>query len=316
MDQKQNILVVDDNESMLFLITELLKNNNTDILTSTTGYGGIELALHNKVDLIIMDVNLPDITGFDAVKKIREYKDNHEVQIIFLTGRFSDEDSLLKGLKVGGDDYLVQPISNEVLQAKVKTILLKQLLINEAIKDKKDTKDKKKELEKLLYLDSLTGTVNRNPFIDMLNKNISMCSRYQNIFGLLFLDFDGFKLINDKYGHLVGDIVLSDSVKRIKNKIRQYDIIGRFGGDEFLICLNDIKTNNDIITVANKINREFEKTFISSERLIDLGVSIGISTFPRDGKDAITLINNADTAMYRSKRNKKNGYEFFSCQDL
>ncbi|HJO94591.1 MAG TPA: diguanylate cyclase [Victivallales bacterium] len=307
---KQKILLVDDNESVLNLTIEFLKDFDIDIITSTTGENGIKLALNNDFDLILMDINLPDINGFDAVKSIREHKDSNEVPICFLTGKFCDDDSLAKGLSIGADDYLTIPVSATVIRAKVKNFLEKQLLLGKLKTYENELEINNQQLEDLLYTDSLTGAVNKNPFIDMLNKSISKWMRFKQKFALLFLDFDGFKSVNDKYGHMVGDEVLKASVSKIKSQLRQYDIIGRFAGDEFLICLNDIKTVNDIIPVAAKINKIFDEYTIYEGNCINLGVSIGIAIFPDDSVEINDLICKADAAMYHSKKLQKNAYCF------
>lgn len=128
---------------------------------------------------------------------------------------------------------------------------------------------------------------------------------------IMFLDLDGFKEINDTLGHSLGDMLLQQASKKLKSCIREEDILARYGGDEFIVILEDIDIEK-IAGVAQRIIREFHAPFLLETHEVNTSPSIGVSIYPKDGNDEITLINNADTAMYIAKKRGKNNYEFYN----
>jgi len=149
--------------------------------------------------------------------------------------------------------------------------------------------------------DPLTGIPNRLMFADLMAGAISRAERYGEDFGLLFVDLDHFKPVNDTLGHAIGDRLLIEVVKRMQGAIRSSDIVGRHGGDEFVVLLPHIESIADLETVAEKINATLQQPFSIGEHEVRIGASIGIACFPADGSDIDTLIRHADVAMYRAK---------------
>jgi diguanylate cyclase (GGDEF)-like protein/PAS domain S-box-containing protein len=184
----------------------------------------------------------------------------------------------------------------------------------ERIVSEKKIRHINQKLEKLLFADPLTGLINRKPFMDLLDKSIGKCKREQLKLALLFIDIDGFKNINDIYGHKIGDEVLKSTATKIKNNIRKSDFVGRLGGDEFIICLNGIKTINGAIRIAQKINKDFTKKVKVDGYDLSVGVSIGISVYPEDGKNVTELMNSSDMAMYKSKKLRENSFRLYNDQ--
>jgi len=164
-------------------------------------------------------------------------------------------------------------------------------------------------LDKMAHTDKLTELPNRNLFFDRLEFVIAVSCRDTLRFALLYIDLDGFKLINDTYGHDAGDQVLQEAARRFKLCVRESDTVARMGGDEFTIILNNLKQINSAATVAKKIMKEFMLPFTLSGGIeCRLGVSIGISYYPDDSIVSEHLLNAADTAMYAVKKSGKNGY--------
>ncbi len=159
--------------------------------------------------------------------------------------------------------------------------------------------------------DSLTGLPNRSLFLDRLDNVLNLARRKGDMLAVMFLDLDGFKEINDTFGHEAGDLVLQAVADRIKLFLRDSDTLARLGGDEFVLLLPRIKSEHDAATVAAKIRNEFRQTFSLPGNEVLISVSIGISVYPGDGDDAHALINNADMAMYSVKSKGKNNYKFF-----
>ena len=168
------------------------------------------------------------------------------------------------------------------------------------------------KLARLAYYDPLTGLPNRRLFHDRLSQSLARAERHEKLVGILFLDLDRFKNINDTLGHLFGDLLIQATAKRLLEVVRKEDTVARLGGDEFTIVLTDIANVEDAAQVAQKIAALFSQPFHLGEHEVFVSTSIGITFYPFDDSDIENLIKNADTAMYRAKSNGRNTYEFFS----
>ncbi|MHB1237711.1 MAG: diguanylate cyclase domain-containing protein [Gallionella sp.] len=164
---------------------------------------------------------------------------------------------------------------------------------------------------KLAHFDSLTGLPNRALFYDRLSQSAATAKRHHKKLALLFLDLDGFKQINDKFGHNTGDALLVEVAERLQQYIRGEDTVARVGGDEFLFILNHISNAGNAAIVANKIISSLAEPIVINKNTCQIGGSIGISIFPDDGDDMETLVKQADNAMYKAKACGKNNFQFF-----
>lgn len=173
-------------------------------------------------------------------------------------------------------------------------------------------KEQEKKLEDLAYHDALTHLPNRITFFDRLQQSISISTRKNKTISVCYLDLDNFKPVNDTYGHDAGDILLKEISNRIKNTIRTSDTVARFGGDEFVIILQETKEESDIIAVVDKILKQISSpVYIDKDKKVQVSGSIGISIFPKDGNEPDILVRKADIAMYKAKEKGKNKYQFF-----
>lgn len=163
--------------------------------------------------------------------------------------------------------------------------------------------------------DSLTGLPNRKHFHDHLAGVIASAEEGSRFFAVLYLDLDEFKVINDAHGHGVGDQLIENTARRLERCIRKDDMVARMGGDEFVVLLRDISSFN-VSRVVEKIIEALSNPFVFAGKTLHITTSIGVATYPHDGADANVLINNADSAMYESKRGGKNGYRFCSSTSL
>lgn len=165
-------------------------------------------------------------------------------------------------------------------------------------------------LEHQALHDELTGLANRLLFQDRLKKSILGGQRQASSFSIILIDLDQFKVVNDSLGHNVGDLLLQEIARRLKNNVRKMDTVARLGGDEFVIILDSIG-NEQVIKFAEKLVKVIAEPFLLARNEIEIGISMGISSYPEHGHDSITLVNRADMAMYEAKR-KNIPYTFYS----
>ncbi|MEO5864382.1 MAG: EAL domain-containing protein [Nitrospiraceae bacterium] len=187
-----------------------------------------------------------------------------------------------------------------------------------------DRKQSEREIHRLAYFDSLTGLANRSLFKDRLTQALSHAVRYQSSLAVLFLDLDRFKVINDTFGHNVGDLLLKQVAGRLSDSVRHSDSVSRpvgkeeshslarLGGDEFTVLLTNLRDVQDAGTVARRIVEAISKPFLIEEREIFISVSVGIAVFPVDGESVDALMKNADRAMYHAKEQGRNNFQFYS----
>ena len=177
------------------------------------------------------------------------------------------------------------------------------------------TKQQSEHDRHLAYHDILTGLPNRALFLDVTRKAIAHANRTLRVFATLFLDLDGFKLINDQFGHHVGDQLLQAVAERLRGTVRDADTVARFGGDEFAILISDLVDNCTVTALAEKLIESIARPFVFRGQRIDVRISIGIAMYPADGDDAETLLMHADKAMYEAKSYGGNDVRFHH-QDL
>jgi diguanylate cyclase (GGDEF)-like protein/PAS domain S-box-containing protein len=179
------------------------------------------------------------------------------------------------------------------------------------VRDITERKSWEDRISSMAYLDSLTGLPNRLLLNDRLDHAIAAAQRSRRSVGVLFLDLDHFKTINDTYGHHVGDQLLRELAERIRRCIREIDTVSRLGGDEFVIVLPDIRAQADAGNVARKILQALAQAYSIDGNEIVVTPTVGISLYPQDGTNADSLLRNADTAMYQAKESGKNRFGFF-----
>ncbi len=252
-------------------------------------------------DVILIDHQLKPYTGLEILTGIR--KAGIKKPIIMLAEK-GDERMIVEIMKAGADDY----INKSNLNAETLT----QSIIRELEQHKTKTfHAHTRQIERhLAYHDYLTNLPNRKLFFDRLHQAISQGYRNELCVAILFVDLDGFKAINDTYGHSRGDFILKRMAERLRDCVRESDTIARFGGDEFVVILNSVAGAGDAARVAEKILPAISAELKLHDQLIKMSASIGISIFPSDGNQIDALLKNADLAMYKAKQ-YKNNYKFY-----
>ena len=199
------------------------------------------------------------------------------------------------------------------LETKVQTRTSELEKINDSLNEQMEIRHViEKELEYLAYYDELTALPNRTLFIENLKKSLSQAKRNESLLGVLFVDLDRFKKINDSYGHSIGDKLLKNVANRLADVLRESDMIARNGGDEFIVLIEKMKDIRESFVVANKILGVMNEKFNIEGHEIHIGASVGISVYPLDGDDALDLLKMSDTAMYEAKKIGHNNFQYYS----
>lgn len=303
MAQMDSVLVADDDVISLALLEAQLKKWQLDVITAKDGlYAWNEMQKNTAPSLIILDWMMPGFSGPELCRKMRARKTRPYPYILLLTSKDAKQD-LLEGLDAGADDYLIKPIDLNELQARLRVgrrilDLQHELLLKE------------QELREEALHDRLTGLWNRGAISDFIERELAQSGRRGNLVGILMLDIDHFKSINDTYGHQVGDVVLQQVGHRLICTTRVYDWAGRYGGEEFLIllCNSTAETN---ATCAERIRDVIAaKPIRVGELELTVTVSIGTAlSSPSDSMPSDRLIAIADSALYRAKDYGRNRVE-------
>lgn len=285
------ILLVEDNLAEARLVIELFRDCSAvlaDVRHVPSIAEACDVLADDAFDVVLLDLSLPDGCGVATVRRIRATA--LHVPIVVLSGD-GDEAAATAAVAEGAQDYLVKSqIDDAGLLRAIRHAIGRHEL-----------------MQRVAYFDMLTGLPNRALFRDGLTQALARSQRYAEKMALLFIDLDGFKRINDVYGHETGDAVLRAVAGRIRESLRASDVAARYGGDEFTVMLPFIDSDEDGAFVAEKLRRCIAAPLKIDGRDVSVGASIGVALFPEDGRDADTLTLHADDAMYRAKRRGKIG---------
>jgi two-component system, cell cycle response regulator len=298
-DKKTKVLVVDDDEDGLYILKLLLTKMKYEVHTAKDGEEALEKADALIPDIILLDVMMPKLNGFEVCKRVKASPEGMYIPIILLTAK-SELTSKIEGLDCGADEYLTKPYDMHELTARIRSMLRIKLL-NDSLRNAN------KQLEALSVTDELTKLFNRRYINRKLDDEFRRATRYKHPLSCLMFDADYFKKVNDEHGHAFGDIVLKEIAAIIMDTAREVDVCGRFGGEEFLALLPDTDLERAFI-VADRIRKKVEvHPFTHDTITIHKTVSIGISAIPEDLiKDEFQLVEWADIAMYAAKSQGRN----------
>ncbi len=312
-NNKEIILVVDDNPDDRRVFSRYLKQVGFEVEMASNVLDGINIASKKEISCILVDYQMPGMSGIDMLKKIKADQQLKFIPVIMLTG-LEQEEYILEGLSSGADDYLGKSSSSEIIIARVNAALRVKKLRDE-IKEASDAKTKAleqldkavNELREISIRDSLTMLYNHGYFFKILDKEVQHAIRYKQNICCLMIDIDFFKKINDNYGHLFGDKVLIEIGNILKNNIRNNDFLARYGGEEFAILLYNEDYKSTFL-VAQKLKDIIEGYIFEGESFsARLTISVGISSMFEDNvlkKDE--FLNSADSALYAAKMQGRN----------
>ena len=319
------ILIVDDTPANLLAMRRSLAPSDAQLFEAATGKQALALCLDHDFALILLDVNMPDMDGFEVASLIGETEHLRDTPIIFVTAACADDINQLKGYRSGAVDYIAKPINDVILQSKVKVFLelyvarakLQHALADLAERNQQLTCEvaERERVEAVVRHqathDPLTDLPNRTLFHDRLRGAIQRADRHQNRFALAYLDIDDFKEVNDHYGHAAGDLLLQEIAARLSVQLRANDTVARLGGDEFALILEEIENSQAALKLCEKVNSLLAEPYRLhvGDNIITahVGASIGIVPYLPTGRaDADEkLMRAADDAMYEAKRTGK-----------
>jgi len=306
---EQTILIVDDSPYFRAVVKDAVVESGLfpNIIEAGDGAEALRLFVSNKVTFIITDVVMPVIDGSKLVAAIRAMEKGSDVPVIMLTANKQEFSDKVKGFNIGASDYVIKPFDKDELIARIRA-LVKMYRLQEELKARNVL------LEWIATTDELTGLPNRRHFFDTARTIVALAKRNDLSIACLMIDIDFFKKINDTYGHQAGDLVLKKVAETMLKNKREGELLARFGGEEFVMCL--FKADEAAaFGAAERFRKRIDemKIQLDESKAIFVTVSAGCSALAGDNlTDIDKLIAMADEALYCAKHNGRNRVEMYS----
>lgn len=318
--QRPKILAVDDNPANLLVIRRVLARLDVEVVEAASGNDALKATLDSEFALVLLDVYMPDINGFEVAEILSQEESTRQTPIIFVTATYADDVHRLKGYGFGAVDYMAKPLDATILLSKVQVFLelyRHRVALRDALRELSERnrqleleveqrRQMEQEMRHLAMHDMLTGLPNRALFMDRLESAHHRAVRNEGMFALVYVDVDGFKGVNDTWGHAAGDALLVELARRLRGSLRENDTVARLGGDEFALVLEDLEDVDAarcrLEDVRLCLQVPMAYTGDGGEVNLSIAASIGLATYPADGAEVGALLHAADQAMYLVKR--------------
>jgi two-component system, cell cycle response regulator len=290
------LLIIDDNPDALVVAKTRLARESLDILCADGGIQGLELARREKPDLILLDLDMPDMSGFDVCRALKADEELCMTPVLFLSGSTTAEDKV-KGLDLGAVDYVTKPFDAFELCARVRAALrtkhLQDLLVEHA------------------SIDPLTGLPNRRALLERLQREWARIERHGGELSFIMVDIDHFKRVNDSYGHHIGDRFLQEVARVIRQQCRDLDLPVRFGGEEFAVVVPHENTTG-AARLAERCREAVERVRVTvRNEAVSATASFGVAE-ATGLPSADALVKRADEALYVAKNEGRNRVHVYS----
>ena len=314
MIEKVPILVVDDLPQNIMAIEAVIADKGFDVITAASGNDALRLSLKHDFALILLDVQMPGMNGFEVARLIRSNPKTSHFPIIFVTAGMKDLLNQIEGYETGAVDYLIKPFEPVILRSKVQVfrdLYLQRKVIErfysnlEQIVEERtfELMEANKTISHQAATDDLTELYNRRYFNECLTAALSAARRHTFPLSMIMIDLDHFKSVNDTYGHSTGDVILKKFSDLLREIIRTEDVAARWGGEEFIVLLPHT-ASDAAAALAERIRAAFEQ---QSDGAIKIGLSASFGVVQSlESDDADTLIRRADAALYQAKREGRN----------
>jgi len=308
------ILIVDDSATIRAGMRSLVERMGHSAIEADNGDKALSTYLRDRPDLVLIDVMMPVMDGYEAARRMREASPDDWVPIIFLSSKEDDQD-LDRAIEAGGDDYLIKPVSYVVLNAKIRALHRLETMRSKLSEMSRDLASANRELEKLSRQDGLTGIANRRYFDSYLLTEMRRSARERGPLSLILSDIDDFKAFNDCYGHQAGDDCLRQVAMALSSVGRRpADLAARYGGEEFAMILPGTVAEG-AVEVAQSVSRVIAGLAITHARsgtgqIVTLSQGI-VSLVPEQETLPEDVILRADKALYQAKEQGRNRYVVF-----
>lgn len=292
------ILIAEDNSTSRKILAAMLKKWGHEPTVTEDGIAAWEaLQDPDAPRLVLLDWDMPGMDGVDVCRRLRQNDSQNPAYVILLTGR-GEKGDIVKGLEAGANDYLSKPYDQQELQARI-GVGQRMLELQAKLLDALDA------LQHLAIHDPLTGVLNRRAILDRLKEEISRCERVGGCLSVAMCDLDHFKRVNDTLGHQAGDEVLSTFARCVQSHLREYDSVGRYGGEEFLVITSDLGGHGDGCAYERVCSEVANTQVHTRAGVVSITVSIGVAQW--SGHSSVdALLGAADAALYQAKARGRN----------
>ncbi|MBU0511830.1 MAG: diguanylate cyclase [Chloroflexi bacterium] len=304
--ENATVLVVDDSQTNLKILTDYLSKTGYEVLVARSGEDALQLAELAQPDAILLDMMMPGIDGFETCRRLRKNENTREIPVIFMTS-LADAKSKVEGFEAGGSDYVTKPFFIEEVLMRLRLHIERKRMEQDLKEEIIKIKQVEEELRILATKDSLTGLNNRRHFFDISVREFDRHQRYGSEISIAMLDLDHFKRVNDTYGHKAGDQVLRFIAQLCLHSLRGVDVVGRYGGEEFVILMPETGKHR-ATQVAERLRKEIENSRIAIDNdIITITASLGIASDHHNNSSSLEeLLNCADEALYEAKEAGRN----------
>ena len=300
---RPTILAIDDTPANLQVLSAAL-DEQYDVQVATSGALGLAAAAKAPPDLILLDLMMPEMDGFEVCRRLKANPALSHIPVIFLTAT-SDHNAESTGLVLGAVDYISKPIKLEIAKLRIGNALEREVL--------------RQRLERIAHYDTLTKLPNRALLADRLTQAMMQTERRGQHLSVAFLDLDGFKAVNDTHGHEAGDFLLVTVAERMREALRDGDTLARLGGDEFVAVLLDLADITSSAPILNRLLQAAARPVQYGQITLQVSASLGVTFYPQaqgqaEELEADQLMRQADQAMYQAKQSGKNRFHVFDAE--